>query len=322
MYNAAGDFPPYSIRNRERETRVRAEMDAAGLEAAMLPAGELERLEQAVRRMLATGRREGVEIIGAGEITCVMAWGGFACKRLPPFDTGERLDAYARLLDRYLRELRAAGIAVVHTAAQRVSAGGEHVGYVVQRRVPAHSLIPTVLRPLPAPEAAAFLHPILDHVDACVAASIGIDAQLSNWSLEDGRPLLLDVATPMVRDEHGRDLLDTEIFVSMLPVVLRGIVRRFLVGDVLDKNFNKRRILLDLVGNLPNYRLGHLTEPFLALINARLDTPLTLRDVLRYRRGEWWTWRLIRRALEAEQFWRRRILRQPDLNLLPFQLAD
>lgn len=301
---------------------MRAETQAAGLEAPMLSPAELDALDRSVRRMLATGRREGVEIIGAGELTCVVDWKGFACKRLPPFDAPGRLDAYARLLDQYVGELRRAGIAVVETAAQSVEAEGAHVAYIVQRRVPAGTLLPTVLRPLPAEEAAGFLLPILDHVDACVAAGIGIDAQLSNWSVRDGRPLLLDVTTPMLRDAQGRDLLDTEVFVVMLPVLLRGIVRRFLVGDILEKNFDHRRILLDLVGNLPNYGLGHLTDASLPLVNARLEKPLTLADVLRYRREEWWTWRLIRRSLEAEQFWRRRILRRQNLNLLPSQLVD
>ena len=290
--------------------------EPAGLAEPMLPAAELERMERAVRRMLDTGRAEGVEIIGLGELSCVVARQGLACKRLPPFGQRARYDAYAHLVDGYLRALRAAGVAVVETAAQVVEVDGEHVGWIVQRRVPADTLLNARLRAAPD-DLARHLPSILDHVDACAAAGLGFDAQLSNWSVEDGRPLLLDVTTPLMRDARGRDLLDTELFLAMLPALIRGLVRRFMLGDILDRYFDRRGVLLDIVGNLPDYGLERLTADALARVNARLDAPITAREVKSYRREQWWTWRVIRRALEAEYFWRRRVLRRRVLNLPP-----
>ena len=281
----------------------------------------MRQLDQAIRRALLTGERSGFDLVGAGEITCVVGFDGCACKRLPPVGDASRLAAYGALLERYVGELGALGVPVVDTAWRMVSEGDQHVGYIVQRLVPADTLLPGVLRRGTVAQAVAVLEVVLDHVDRCVDAGVGIDPQLSNWSIEDGAPLLLDVTTPMLRDEAGRDLLDTEIFVAMLPVLVRWIVRRFLVADILDKNFERRGALLDLIGNIENYGLKHLTEAFLPVVNARLEAPLTLAEIARYRRTERVTWTILRRALWLEQLVQRRVLRTATLHLLPSEFG-
>jgi len=62
-----------------------------------------------------------------------------------------------------------------------------------------------------------------------------------------------------------------------------------------------------------------LTMPLIAEANARLDQPLTLKQIEAYRREDWLTWRAIRQLLKLEQFWRRNILRAPNPHLLPSQ---
>jgi hypothetical protein len=284
----------------------------------MLATEDLAAVNAAIETMLTTGRREGLELIGAGEISCVVGWQGFACKRLPPFDSAARVEAYGALLARYLEALRGCGVEVVDTAFQSLERDGKWIAYIVQPRVPADWWLPARMRAASEAGAVALVRPILDHVQACEAAGVGIDAQVTNWSVRDGVPLYLDVTTPMLRDEAGRDLLDTEIFVATLPLVVRAIVRRFLVGDLLNRFFNRRETFLDLVSNIANAGLAHLTEPLLAEVNTRLDTPLAMKDVTAYRRQEWWTWMAIRKCLAAEQL-ARRLRRAPHPHLLPAQ---
>lgn len=284
----------------------------------MLSGNSLVALDRAVTSMLTTGHAEGLELIGAGEITCVVGWEGFACKRLPPFDTFARASAYRDLVMRYVDLLRECGVPVIDTALQWIERDGKWNAYIVQPRLDASTLLPVHLRHAPVPLAAALVQPILDHALACQRRGVGIDAQVTNWALRDGVPLYLDVTTPMLRDADGRDLLDTEIFVATLPAVVQSVVRRFLVGDLLNRFFNARETYLDLVSNIANCGLAHLTEPLLAEANARLDVPLTLKDIRNYRRQEWWTWMVIRKCLAAEQ-WMRRIRGAPHPHLLPSQ---
>ncbi|MDG2282453.1 MAG: DUF6206 family protein [Longimicrobiales bacterium] len=278
---------------------------------------ELAELDARVIDMMRTGVRNEVEIIGAGEMACVIGLGDHALKRLPPVSERARLESYGALVDEYVAALEQVGVRVAETEWRIVSSETNQVAYIIQERVSAASLMPDVVRCGTETEAVALLEQVLDHVDACVLAGIGIDPQLSNWSIRDGRPLLLDITTPMLRDEKGRDRLDTELFVAMLPALIRGFVRRFMIGEILDKNFNRHGILLDLIGNIVNYGLGHLTPVFLPAINARLEQPLTMKEVRAYRRSEHWTWSAIRRAFRVEQFWKRRVLRQPTSHLLP-----
>jgi hypothetical protein len=286
-----------------------------------LSAERLAELDEAVRHMLRTGERSGFEIIGAGELACVVSVDGFACKRLPPMQDFGRLEAYGALLHDYIQALTRLDIPVIDSAWHTVTGANDHVGYILQPRVEAKSLLPAVMSGQSESDALEMLSVILDHVDNCVEAGVGIDPQISNWALMNGRPTLLDVTTPMLRDEQGKDLLDTEVFVVMLPILIRGFVRRFMISDILNKNFEKHGILLDLIGNIENYDLGHLTEPFLPAVNARLPEPLTLAEIQSYRREERWTWWAIRKALRIEQFWQRRIRNQATLHLLPSEFV-
>jgi hypothetical protein len=282
-----------------------------------LSAASLAELDDAVQSLLRSGQAGALEIIGAGEMTCVLAWQGHACKRLPPVADAGRLEAYTRLLNEYIAALRATGCAVTETDVQQVSREGMHIGYVIQPRLPSESMATARMRAVATADAVTLLRPILDVVDACTAASIGIDANLSNWAIENGRPVYFDVSTPMLRDALGHHRLDTEMFVATLPVGIRGMVRRFLVNDLLDRYFDRRCVYENLLGDLPNSGLEGCTEAFLAEANRRLTVPLTLKRIRSYRREDWWTWRTIRLCLRAEAAWRRLVVRTPAPHLVP-----
>jgi hypothetical protein len=285
----------------------------------MLSPQDFDELDRAVERLLVSGARGEIRLIGAGEMTCVLEWRGHACKRLPPFTDQSRIDGYARLLEEYLARLRDCGVAVLDTRLHVVSRGGAHMVYLAQPLIPADHCLPAWIRSATQADGIAMVRLVMDHVRRCTAKGVGIDANLSNWSVRDGQPLYFDVSTPMLRDADGRHRLDTEIFVATLPAMVRGLVRRYFVTELLDRYFDARTVYENLIGDLPNTRLDDLTMPLLAEANARLDRPLTLKQIEAYRREDWLTWRAIRQLLKLEQFWRRTILRAPNPHLLPSQ---
>jgi len=269
------------------------------------------------------------DLVGAGELTCVISWQGFAFKLLPPVADAARVERYAALLDEYLVALRAAGVPVVDTSFATVVSQRGAAGYIVQPLFAGEQLLSAVCARSDESTALTFFERLLDHVDACVEAGIGIDPQLTNWMLIDGEPRLVDVTTPMLRDDQGRDRLDTDFFVMLLPRLLQGVVRRFMVADLLEKNFDRRQIVVDLVGMIANCGLEALTEPFIAAANRRLadsapsgsggadpPSPLSVAEIRRYRREDAATWWVLRRAFAAEQAWRR-LTRAPALHLVP-----
>lgn len=284
----------------------------------MISQEELAELDGAVDRMLLTGSASNVEILGAGDIACVVGWRGLACKRLPPFDSARRVEAYRSVLKNYLERLGAAGVPFVPSEVQScLRSDGKISGYVVQPRLKAETLLPTILKRAGKEEALEMFRQVLRHVHAFVNPQCGFDAQLSNWAVDGGRLILLDVTSTLLRDETGRDLFDSELFVAVLPAVVQGVVRRYYVTNLMDRFFTVRGVLLDLLGNSPNCGLGRLRELFLKEANAGLDRPLTMREIRAYHLQEKTTWIFLRRALMMEQFWQRKVKRAPHPVLLP-----
>ena len=77
---------------------------------------DVERLDASVEEAIRVGAPHGLRVLGYGELTLVIGWPTeepvVAVKRLPPFPDADRLDAYARLLERYVEILRERGVTV------------------------------------------------------------------------------------------------------------------------------------------------------------------------------------------------------------------
>lgn len=288
----------------------------------LLPDNRLRELEDAVEALLVRGQRGSLVSIGAGEMTCVLSWQGFACKRLPPITDRTRLERHRALILEYVDRLEAAGIAVVDTAVQITDRHGYAVAYVVQPQLERSTLLPVVMAPLAPAPARALAALVFDAVERANAAGIGLDANLSNWAVQDGRPLYIDVSTPMLRDAAGHHRLDSELFVSTMPVLLRGLVRRYFVKDLLDRYYVPLSVFENLLGDLPNSDLEGLTIPLLEDVNRRLSTPLTPARIESYRREDRLTWGLIRWSLRLERRWRRWVRDGNPPHLIPSHFRD
>lgn len=289
----------------------------------MLTPHDLRELDAAVTRTAAGRARGELTVLGVGAVTCVVEWRGHACRRLPTFHGEARLDAFRDLLARYIARLQACGIDVVPTRVESLRRDdGKFNVYVVQPRIDLPLLLPVILRTAGTAAAVSHFTRLLDAVDACVTSQMGLDAQVTNWAVQDRRLVLLDVTTPLMRGDSGDDLLDPDVFVGALPAVFRPVARAWLVPGMLDRFFDPRAILIDAVANLAEAGVAHLTDPFLLEANARVPEPITTDEIAAYRRRGAFAWALMRRALLLEQAWQRGVLRTGDPALLPFDLQN
>ena len=287
-----------------------------------LPADGLEAMEAVVDRALVAGHAGDLRVLGYGEISLVIAWEHqgrrFACKRLPPFPSQEAFTAYRASVDAYIDALQQRGIHPVETAVQQVRrSDGLMTAYCVQEILPDGSLLTDHMQTCCAEESLGLYARILDALEGCITDRLGIDSQLSNWALVDGELLYLDTSTPMMRDDQGREVLDTDIFLASLPWALRGLVRRFLLRSILDKYYDVRGAALDLVGNLTKERLEPLLQPFMELANDRIEPDLTPAEIASYYRWDARMWRLLQFLRQLDRFWQRRLLRRTYPFLLP-----
>jgi len=279
-------------------------------------------LEAQVDHALTTGDESGIEVLGYGEISCVLAWRDgerdLAAKRLPLFDAIERFAAYSRAFDAYLEALAAVGVPVAPSRLETTSAAdGRLAAWCLQPLLDYGTVAPNWL--LSADEAGArrLVTRVTDLICSTVTPRLGLDGQLSNWAVVDGDLLYFDVTTPMMRDDEGREALDTELFLASLPAALRTLVRRFLLRSILDTYYQPREVLRDLLANLFKEGLAPLLPIGLEVANARLSSPLNEAEVRRYYRNDARMWALLQLLRRADRWWQRRVRRRQYPFLLP-----
>jgi len=291
-----------------------------------LPEPTLAALERAVGQALEEADEGDLRVIGYGEISLVVAWreGGaeWACKRLPPFAHEEAFERYRRTVGAYLQALDRAGVRPVETEVQLLSQADKGlIGYCVQPILPAGSLLTNLLKDCGEAAAVALFERLLERLLGGISAALGIDAQISNWAEIDGALTYLDVSTPMMRDERGTEALDTGLFLASLPWALRPLVRWLFLGAILDKYYDPRSAVVDLIGNLYKERLAHLVPPFLAAAAGRFEPEIHEREVLAYYKGDARMWALLQLLRRADRWWQRTIRRRPYPFMLPERIS-
>jgi hypothetical protein len=272
----------------------------------MSPALDLRPLEASVQDALAVADPAGLEILGYGEISIVVRWGDNACKRLPIFASAAAFDAYRRCLEDYVAALGVAGVGPLVTHVETVPlTDGALAAYCVQPALRPEELLPCRFAADPPDEVDRLFDLVLDRVRAAVSPRLGLDGQLSNWALHEGELTYLDVSTPLMRDAAGRELLDVELFLASLPWAVRGLVRRTMLRSILDKYYEPRGVVLDLLGNLHKERLGRLVPRLVERANARVRPAITEEEVRRYYASDARTWALMQGLRRADRAWQR-----------------
>ena len=288
----------------------------------MLAWQDLAALDAAVTRAFSSGDASGLEVLGYGEISAVLAWasGGrsWACKRLPPFPGRADADRYCALFEEYLATLQARGVRVVPSSLQRLARDdGKVVIYCVQPLLPADQLAVRVLARSSEAQARTLFETVHQRILAAVAPQVGLDGQLSNWVVDGDDVAMLDVTTPLLKDAAGRNRLDMELFLAAVPPPVRPLFRRYVVPSVVDRYHDPRGVTLDLAANLIKEGLDSHIELFLATANRRLSRPIVAEEVRRYYAADarvWTVWQALRRC---DRFIRLRLLGQPYPFLLP-----
>ncbi len=285
-------------------------------------AAALEALEARVERALDAGGSGDLEVLGYGEISAVLALdtpdGRFACKRLPPFAGAASLEAYRACLAEYLAALAARGVLVAPTVLLHLERpGGRLVAYCIQVALPPGSLLPAILARTGEGRARELFARLLGAVERATGTGLGFDGQVSNWAVVGGELVYLDVTTPLLRDGAGAERLDTGLFLASLPWALRGPVRRFLLGNILDTFYQPRGVVLDALANLVKERLDRFLPAFLEEANARVRPALSEEEVRRYYASDAGTWALLQRLRRLDRAWQRRVRRRRYPFLLP-----
>jgi hypothetical protein len=307
----------------------------------------LQEFESGINPLDPENGRIPAKVLGYGEMSTVLTIDGgdpnLVYKRMPMFQRAEELQPYMDLYNSYLNRMQYAGVHVVPAAITAVQPSGERpVVYIIQERLDSGSLANQALHTLSEEDIGRLFEAILEAAGRIFTYNatneegieLGLDAQMSNWAIAAYDPAqrslpatvdltYLDTSSPLMR-RGGEHLLDPELFLRSAPSFLRPVLRYLYVDDVLNRYFDQRQIIVDVLGNLYKEKRADVLPDLVQRANeflAGLDgasglAPIEESDVARYYQEDARIWTIY---LGARRLDRRlhRLLGKPYPYILP-----
>jgi hypothetical protein len=350
------DLDALRINHHERE--IVAEIIANLDEIEKNLSRDIELYERFMRdfKSLYRGNAE-VDIVGYGEISTVMhlrktRWvnddvdiitdeSRWIWKKMPPFPAMEDVDRFERLYVEYYNILtKQVGIHVPRQEARHFRHDHYYTVYAGQERVDSESVCNILIKKMDAGNAIKILRHILELLIKVhefnqhdPRVSIGIDAQLSNWALvsrrgnpyivhEDDELLYLDTSSPLIKRD-GSEQINTEIFIKSAASFLRPIIRKFFLKEVVDRYYDMRSIMIDIIANLYKEKREDLIDVFIDITNNycrenHLDCiSLNRKEIDAYYSNDAFIWKFYQASRKLDRFITEQVLRKKYIFRIP-----
>ncbi len=139
---------------------------------------------------------------------------------------------------------------------------------------------------------------------------IGIDGQVSNWSIVGFDPknprvtekttlLYFDTSTPFIK-KKGVEQLDPELFLRAAPSFLVWLISWLFLADVMTRYYSFHLVAIDLVANFYKEQRPELIPKLVPVVNDFFANearelgvaPITEKEVISYYKEDAWIWRL------------------------------
>jgi hypothetical protein len=293
--------------------------------------------------------RVPARVLGYGEISTVFAVDveglrGLAFKRLPIFHTQEEMAAYGVAYEEYNRLLREdVGLHLpAYGQASFSTNTGRPVFYIIQKQLVDASMGHRAMHLLPREGTLTLVQCVLHELRKVWVFNrqqnrlqVGLDGQISNWSVEgfdSGDPHVnpdavlqyVDTSTPLFRVQ-GVEQLNPELFLRSAPSFLAWLLRALFLADVVNRYYDFRRVVIDLVANFYKEQRADLVPDVIAAVNrffAEVTSdwsvqPITEQEVRSYYREDAFIWRFYLAARKVDRFLRTRLLGQEYPYILP-----
>jgi len=291
-------------------------------------------------------------VLGYGEISTIFeiideSQRDIAYKRMPLFDNMQQVERYKDTYCRYNELLKEINIEVPeYGAVDVVTNGGRIVLYLYQRKLPSDSVGNKIIHAVPDEEVMILVSKVLTELnkvwrfnrDSSPEIEVAIDGQISNWAIRDFDPenlvvnegvnlLYFDTSTPLVR-KNGVEMLDAELFLKPTPPIVRWILKKFYLQEILDRYYDFRKVVVDLIANffkegrsdlIPN--LVELANEFFSAEAVAPDIlPTDYEEVRKYYQEDASIWGLYLNMRKIHRFIRTRMLRKYYAFVLPAEI--
>ncbi len=286
-------------------------------------------------------------VLGYGEISTVFAierdsMRGLAFKRLSIFETQAELVEYVGIYEEYERLLEEViGIGLPPNGyAAFPDDSGRPIFYIIQEQEPVESIGSTLVHTLDDATLLALFGHLLRELGKVWAfngrqdeVQVGFDGQISNWAIQpaggDAPPTLryLDTSTPLFR-VGGREQLNPEMFLRSAPSFLRWVLRLFFMDDVVNRYYDLRRVVIDVIANF--YKEGRpelipalvdAANAFFAAESPAACAPITVKEVRAYYKEDAFIWSLYLGMRRLDRWLTARLLRRRYPYILPGRIT-
>jgi len=292
------------------------------------------------------------KVLGYGEISTVFeiiheSQKEIAYKRMPLFDTMQQVERYKEIYNRYNELLGDINIEIPEYGAIDVTTDdGRIVLYLYQRKLPSNSIGNNIIHAVSDDEVMTLTLKVLRELnkvwtfnrDNKPEIEVAIDGQISNWAIknfdpenlvidEDVNLLYLDTSTPLIR-ENGVEMLDAKLFLKPTPPIMRWILKKFYLQDILDRYYDFRKVTVDLIANFFKEKREDLIPKLVELANeffsaeaAVLDiAPVDYEEIKKYYKEDASIWSLYLNLRKIHRFIRKKILRKYYDFILPAEI--
>lgn len=275
-----------------------------------------------------------IKILGYGEISIVFEIVGdenknIAYKRLPVFETEAQVTSHVKAYIEYNRLLKEdLGINVPETDTVWFPSqnGKSIVLYCIQEKLFPASMGNKIIHQLDIENVKQLvmlvmraLKQIWDFNKKQTTTQVGIDGQLSNWSLtgfdiaaphvaSDASLMYIDTTTPMYR-VNGEEAMDPTLFLKSAP----GILRRSLMGmlhEVVDRYYDWRLVANDFIANFYKEQVPVLVPDVIATVNEFFSTdasefgikPFIIDEIKAYYKHDKMIWTVFQGLRRMDRF--------------------
>jgi len=288
-------------------------------------------------------------VLGYGEISTIFeiqaeSTKNLACKRMPIFKTREEVAEYQTLYGDYNEVLQKdIGINMPEWGfAWFVSDAGNIIAFDIQRKLAPESIGNRAIQLLdPAGIRKLFLLvqrellKVWKYNLANPGRAVGIDGQISNWSIANFdavRPqvgpetglLYFDTSTPLMK-KNSQERLDPELFLRSAPSFLVWLIRWLFLQGVMTRYYDARLVTTDIIANFYKEQRPELVPGLVQAANEFFSTegaslglkPLTEKEIKSYYKEDAMIWVLFLAFRRFDRWLHKYILRKPYIYILP-----
>jgi hypothetical protein len=282
-----------------------------------------------------------IKVLGYGEITLVFEIVNdeynYAYKRLPIFENPEQAKKHEHIFREYNRFLNEE--IKIKTPPLEIAwfenTEGKIIFYAIQEKIPSESVGNKVIHQVGKHDTEILVLKALREMKKVWSFNkenktfdVGLDGQISNFAVinynpnipkvdENSQLIYIDTVPPFYR-KNGVEAMEIELLTKSMPSFARGLLKLIFLQDLIDRYYDWRLVIVDLVANFFKEQKPELIPSLIKRVNDFLKeevssfniAPLTLEEVEKYYKSDKFVWVLYQRMRLFDRFIKTKLLRK------------